>query len=265
MKLKDSNGNDAGTVQLPEQFEEPVRDDIIKRAVLSRQSKDRQDYGAKPNAGQRHSDRISKKRRDYRGSYGYGISRVPRKIMSRRGRRMNWEGATIPGTVGGRRAHPPTAEKDWTKEINDQERYKALRSALNATLEADLAEERGHITPDDYPFAVTGVEDIQKTGELHETLRSLGLGDELDRAAQKRQRSGKGKGRGRKRKYRTSVLIVVSGDVDTKLAGRNIPGVDVEEYDDLDTELLAPGTQPGRLSIFTEEALGAMRDDGVYL
>ncbi len=260
LKIKDKDGSDAGTIGLPDSFDEPVRQDIIKRAVLSKQSKERQPYGAKPNAGQRHSDRISKQRQDYRGSYGYGISRVPRKILSRRGRRMNWEGATIPGTVGGRRAHPPKAEKDWTKTINDKERDKAVRSALNATLQPELATARGHNVPEDYPFAVTDIEGIQKTQELHDVLKALGFADELERAAEKKERSGKGKGRGRRSKYKKSILIVVSGDVDVKRAGRNIPGVDVKEHTELDTELLAPGTQPGRVTLYTEAALEAMED-----
>ena len=84
---------------------------LIKRAVLTLQNNKRQRYGANPEAGKKVSAALSKRRRKYRGSYGHGISRVPRKILSRRGTSMNWQGAFAPGTVGGRRAHPPKAEK----------------------------------------------------------------------------------------------------------------------------------------------------------
>ena len=47
---------------------------------------------------------------------------------------MNWVGAFAPGTVGGRRAHPPKSEKIWSKKINKKENAKAIRSAISATL-----------------------------------------------------------------------------------------------------------------------------------
>jgi len=89
---------------LPVHFNEEYRPDLIKRAVLALQSAAQHVYGAYPNAGQRHSSKTRKRRRDYRGTYGFGISRAQRKILSRRGMRMFWVGATSPQTVGGRRS-----------------------------------------------------------------------------------------------------------------------------------------------------------------
>ena len=120
--------------KLPEQFSELIRPDLIERAVFAIQSHKKQPYGASPEAGKRHSARISRRRHKYKTSYGHGISRVPRKIMSHRGERFNWVGALAPGTVGGRRAHPPKAEKIVDQKINKKERKKAIRSALAATL-----------------------------------------------------------------------------------------------------------------------------------
>ena len=99
--------NKVGEINLPIQFEEDIREDLVKRAALALQSRRKQHYGAMPEAGKRSSSTISKRRRKYRGSYGLGISRTPRKILSRRGARMFWVGAFSPNTVGGRRAHPP--------------------------------------------------------------------------------------------------------------------------------------------------------------
>ena len=121
MKIKNLEGKDAGELKLPKQFEEAVNPDLIQRAVLAVQSSRRQKYGVYPEAGKNVSAKLSRRRRDYRGSYGAGISRIPRKILSRNGTRMNWVGALAPGTVGGRRAHPPKAEKNWVKKINKKD------------------------------------------------------------------------------------------------------------------------------------------------
>ena len=86
-----------GDVELPKQFDEEFRPDLIKRAVLVVQRNKRQVYGAKKDAGKRASAELSRRRRKYRGSYGAGISRVPRKILSRRGTRFYWVGAFAPG------------------------------------------------------------------------------------------------------------------------------------------------------------------------
>ena len=116
-----------GEVDFPSQFSESYRPDLIRRAVHALQSAARQAYGANPDAGQRHSSTISKRRRNYRGCYGFGISRVNRKILSRRGTRMHWVGTFSPQTVGGRRSHPPKADKIFEKDINKKENRKALQ------------------------------------------------------------------------------------------------------------------------------------------
>ena len=121
LKIIDQNNKDKGSVELPVQFTEQVRPEVVKKVVLAIQNNNRQKYGAFPEAGKRSSAELSKRRRAYRGSYGIGISRVPRKIMSRRGTRMNWVGAVVPGTVGGRKAHPPKAEKNWDQKVNKKE------------------------------------------------------------------------------------------------------------------------------------------------
>ena len=101
LPLLDTKAASQGETVLPSQFKEAYRPDLIKRAIQALQSLLRQPYGADPRAGMRHSAEVSRRRRKYRGSYGQGISRVPRKILSRRGTRFNWTGAQSPGTVGG--------------------------------------------------------------------------------------------------------------------------------------------------------------------
>jgi len=188
MKLKILNVNktEVGSKDLPKQFEEDVRKDLIKRAFLVSQSAKRQPYGASPEAGKRSSAELSRRRRKYRGSYGLGISRVPRKILSRRGTRMVWVGAFAPGTVGGRRAHPPKSSKIWEEKINKKERRKAVRSALSATLNLDLVKARGHKLPATYPFIIKDdICIIKQTKLLSETLSKIGFQEELERTRKK--------------------------------------------------------------------------------
>ncbi len=255
-----------GKIQLPSQFEEPINQDVISRSVITLQRNRRQPYGAKPGAGTRVSAQVSRRRRKYRGSYGKGISRVPRKIMSKRGSQFNWQGALMPGTVKGRRAHPPKSYEEQFKKINKKENRKAIRSALSATLVPELVAKRGSIAPEGYPFAVSdSISSIDKTKTIKQALEKLGLQQELIRASRKTLRAGKGKSRGRKYDKKTGPLIVVSEKCQLQKAAANIPGVDVVIVKNLNTELLAPGAVPGRLTIFTPSAMSKMKSEKLFM
>lgn len=255
-----------GKVKLPKQFQEEVRPDIIKKAVLALQANRRQPYGADPQAGIRASAELSRRRRKYRGSYGAGISRVPRKILSRRGTRMNWVGAFAPGTVGGRKAHPPKADKIWTQKINKKENRKAIRSALAATMVKEIVAERNHQIPDNYPFIIEEkIETLDKTKDVKNALKGLGFENELKRSSQKKVRAGRGKTRGRKYKKKTGVLLVVSKDCKLEKSAVNIPGIDVVNIKNINAELLAPGAVPGRLTLFTDKAIETLEKDKLFM
>lgn len=266
VSIKDGKGKDIGSVQLPSQFDEEYRPDLITRAVLALQAGARQPYGAKPDAGKRASAELSRRRRKYRGSYGFGISRVPRKIMSRRGTRMFWVGAFAPGTVGGRRAHPPKAVKIWTKKVNKTENRKAIRSALAATMDRGLVQARGHKVPEAFPFIINNdFEALTKTREVMAAFAELGLGLELERAEQKKIRAGKGTMRGRRYKRRKGPLIVVStSDAAIFKGARNIPGIDLVVVENLNAEVLAPGTHAGRITLYTEAAIKRLADEKLF-
>ena len=253
-------------IDLPSQFDEKVRPDIIKKAVLALQANKRQVYGADLSAGKKTAVRVSKRRRDYRGSYGHGISRVPRKVLSRRGTRFNWQGAFAPGTVKGRRAHPPKTEKVWQQKINKKERKKAIRSALAATVDKEYVKERGHLIPDDYPFVIENkVENLKKTKDIKKILDALGFEKELNRLSKKSVRAGKGKRRGRKYKKKAGILIVVSDKCWLQKAVKNIPGIETAIINKLNAELLAPGTLPGRATIFTEAAIDKIARERLFM
>ena len=253
-----------GTANLPAQFNEPVRQDLIKRAVLAIYANSRQPYGADPEAGKKSHAKLSRRRRAYKGSYGHGISRVPRKIMSRSGTQFNWTGAFSPNTVGGRRAHPPKAEKIWKQKVNKKENRKAIRSAIAATLIKHLVESRGHRVPSEYPFVVESkIESISKTKDLVSALEKLGFGDELARADRK-IRAGKGKSRGRKYKKTRGMLIVFSNDCPLRKAANSILGVEAVGIKCINAETLAPGAIPGRMTIFTEGAIELMEKEKLF-
>lgn len=251
-----------GKRRLPSQFDEVIRPDLIKRAVLSIRSRARKPYGSNPEAGQRHSAKLSRRRRDYRGSYGLGISRVPRKILSRRGMRMSWVGAEAPGTRGGRRAHPPKPGKDWEQSINKKENRKAIRSGLAATVKRECVEKIGYKLPAKYPIIMeNNFEQIANTKKLREALKNLGI----ELRTERKIRSGKGKTRARK--YRTSrgMLIIVSKDCPLIKAARNLEGVETCQIKKVNADVLAPGCEPGRLTIYTAESIDMLEKEKLFI
>ncbi len=265
-KILNLNGEVTKDIVLPKQFSEPIRNDIIKKVVLAIESNSRQPYGAKKQAGMRQSAELSRRRRKYRGAYGIGISRVPRKIFSRRGTRMNWAGAVAPGTVGGRKAHPPKNEKNWTKKINIKENKKAIRSALAACVNKDIVKQRGHLAPDNYPLIIEkNFQEIDKTKKVKDILKKIKLEPELKRCVIKTVRAGKGKARGRKYKKKTGPLIIVSEKCKLVDSARNIPGIDIIDIKNINAKLLAPGTAPGRLTIFTESAIEKLEKEKLFI
>ncbi|MBI5635741.1 50S ribosomal protein L4, partial [Candidatus Micrarchaeota archaeon] len=97
-------------------------------------------------------------------------------------------------------------------------------------------------------------------------LEKLGLADDLSRAKEGRQKRS-GKSRLRKGGYIVpkSVLIVAGEDKGIWKACRNIPGVDFSKVGELNIELLAPGGQAGRLTVWTQDALDKMEKEQLYL
>jgi large subunit ribosomal protein L4e len=242
--VRDLNGDEAGEVELPAVFETPYRPDLIKRAVLAAQANRKQPYGADPLAGMRTPAESF-------GS-GRGMAHVPRE---------NGQGRRVPQTVGGRKAHPPKAEKDQGKGINTKERKLAVRSALAATMDAALVRERGHEFDDDVelPLVVSDdFEELIKTQEVVDVLEALGVHADVERADERTVKAGRGKTRGRKYRRPKSILFVTSEE--PSKAARNLAGADVATAAEVNAEDLAPGTHAGRLTLFTESALAEVAE-----
>ena len=246
------DGDVVKSVDLPTVFRGEIRSDLIRRAVTAAQANRRQPYGPGRRSGAKHSVRWSGK--------GHGVSRVPRI-------RGSMTGAQAPGTVGGRRAHPPRVEKVWAKKINDNERRLARNAALAAVKEVAIVAARGHEFKEALSLPVViedGIETLEPDGgatrEGVKILNRLGVYSDVERAKEGRHvRAGRGKMRGRRYRQPRSLLVVVKDPAKVRRLFGNLPGIEVVSPAGLNAEVLAPGGDPGRLTLFSEGALEVLR------
>jgi large subunit ribosomal protein L4e len=247
-KIFNLDGSEKGEVAIPSVFSAEYRPDLIKRAVISSLTAKLQPKGSNLLAGHRTSAKSIGK--------GHGRARVRRTAQG--------GGAFVPQAVGGRRAHGPKVEKILLERINRKERLKALQSAIAASANVEIVKARGHIIPDvpALPLIVSEeFESIVKTKDALDVFKALKLDADLTRAKEGISiKAGKGKLRGRKYKKPRSVLVVVSKACDAVKASKNIAGVDVITADDLGTMHIAPGTAAGRLTLWTEGAIEALKE-----
>ena len=244
-KVFNLEGKPVGKIELPPIFGTALRPDVIRRAVLAIQSNRLQPQGRDSMAGKRTTA-------ESRG-VNLGISRVPR-VKSGAGR-----AAFAPGTVGGRAAHPPTSNKKIVKRIPKKEKHLATLSAIAATASKEIVASRGHSIEDvsGIPLIVTDeLEGLKRVKEVEEALVHLGVFSDVFRVKESRTvRAGKGKIRGRRVKQAIGPLLVVAKNNGIMEAARNVPGVDIVTVRNLSVEMLAPGTHPGRLTIWTSSAI----------
>ncbi len=259
----DVNGKQAGEVDLPSVFTEPTRIDLIRRAFNAFRTRLLQPKGNYKFAGlETSAEYAGRRHKVYRTSINRGMARLPREKLPE-GR---WgDVKRVPQAKGGRRAHPPKAIKKIVEKINKKEKRKAIRAAIAATALKEQVEKRGHKVGNvkQLPIIVEDkLAEVKKAKELKNILSKLGLEEDLKKAEEKKIKAGKGKMRGRKYRKKKSVLIVVHEDKGVSKAGNNIPGVDVCIAKDLNINLLAPGGDAGRLTVFTKSALTQL--DGLF-
>ncbi len=101
-------------------------------------------------------------------------------------------------------------------------------------------------------------EDLVKTQEVVSLLEALDVHADIDRADETKIKAGQGSARGRKYRRPASILFVTSDEPST--AARNLAGADVATASEVNTEDLAPGGAPGRLTVFTESALAEVAE-----
>jgi large subunit ribosomal protein L4e len=249
-------GKKKGTIELPKCFSFSIRKDIVSKILEAKKKK--QPYAPSLIAGKQASasGKWVHRRHVWKSQYGRAWSRIPRKIMLRRGSQFNPEGATIPGTKGGRRAHPPKIESMInTKKINKKEMEMAFNSALSATADKNKILERyerlkKENIDKEFPLIVEAKLVSLKTKNLISALKKI-LGEKLfDIAIKKKKiRSGKGKIRGRKYKKNYGMLLVLGDNEKLK-----VNAFDIANVKSLNINNLSEGGL-GRLTIYTEQAI----------
>jgi large subunit ribosomal protein L4e len=244
--LYNTKGEKTSQVELPVVFSTKIRKDIVKKYFEA--DKITQPYSPMFRAGLRQSasGTISHQRHDWKGHYGKGISRVPRKTMWRRGTQFFWVGANVPGTRGGRQSHPPKGI-GVEKKINKKEIELAFNSAFAATAQKEFVIDRYETLNqiEHVPFVIDSLP--TKTKDIKELIKKI-FGENSKLAFKNKEvRSGKGKSRGRKYKSNAGVLILTGKDENTRLSGFDIKAVDEVSVADL--------WPLGRLTIYTKKAL----------
>lgn len=232
------DGNVVKQIALPELFKATYRDDLIKRAVLSEESKTYQPKGNYKFAGLETSARYRGRKEDYGAIKNRGISHLPHEVLPK-GRFGKVK--RVPHAVKGRRAHPPKTEKKLIELINAREYKLALKSALAASCDTSIVGARHNIQCElQLPvIVVDDAENLNKTKDALKLFEKLGFLQLL----QKCKKNGcKGP------------LVVVAAKGSMKGA-RNINGVDVVTAAELGARHLAPGGNPGRLMLLTESGL----------
>ena len=255
VNMYSKDGSVSGKTELPKVFGETVRGDLINRAVLSDMSKQYQPKGNFPRAGLETSAKYRGRKEAFASLKNRGQAKLPRTVRPKG--RMGVV-RRIPSSVKGRRAHPPKVEEVIIEEMNNKEYAKALRSAIAATAQTDLAIKRGHRLAKTIQLPLIfdeTVNSLVKTKDMQKLLSSI-IKDDLAKA-----RVGRKHRVTRKRGYYEpkSALIVVSGEDKSAKVARNIPGVDVVALDKLKVSMLAPGSHPGRLTIYTKNAVEELR------
>ena len=252
-KIHTVDGKAGSDITLPGCFTQNVRADLIQKIIEAKKTK--QPYAPGLMSGNEYSASgvLKHHRKVWKSQYGRGMSRIPRKQMSRRGSQFHWVGATVPNTRGGRRAHPPKAiSMINTNRINKKELQIALCSAISATASNFWLNKRYETlnTKLEVPFVVESKFTGLNVKEMKNAIESI-LGKELSRIAFKNRsiRAGIGKLRGRKYKSNQGVLIVLGNEEKIKTKT-----FDTQTVAKLSVNDLAKG-RPGRLVIYTETAI----------
>lgn len=255
-------GKKVSEVELPQQFSQEVDKELIKRAVLAIRSAGVQPKAAYMMAGRDNTSIYVGARYKPTVWRLINIERARKPKLKNRRYLISGRVAGIPAVVGGPKAHPPKIDKVWEEKINKKEKRRATAAAIAATAKKELVKARGHVLPEEaeLPIVVESkFEDLDKTKKVTGALGKIGLLMDVERVKGKRRiRAGKGKRRGRKYKIGKSLLIVAEKTEKIYRAARNLPGVDVVGVKNLNAEALAPGALPGRLTLWTENAIKAI-------
>jgi large subunit ribosomal protein L4e len=249
VKVLDLEGKETESFELPGIFNTPLREEVIGRTFVALDSHRMQPQGRDPLAGEKTTAETNNP------PTGRGISRIPR-VKGERYSKSGMAGG-VASIVHGRLPFPPRSEKVIRKELNKKERRLALASAIAATADKELVAKHGHVFTADLPIVVSDeIEKVAKVRDLKKFLVAIGADKELARVSTRKKKLNPNIAR--TRRTGTGPLFVVS---DTSVLGptlRSLPGVSVVKSSDLSVLDLAPGSTPGRLTIWTKNAFGIL-------
>lgn len=249
-------GEKKSEIELPKVFDTSIREDIITKVAEAERLETLHPHSPSPMAGRRHSasGTISHRRHKWKGHYGRGISRVPRKTMWRRGTQFYWVGAEVSSTRGGRRVHGPSLLHS-PRKINKKEAKLALNSALASTAHKEIIQRRYSSLDKkkiEFNFPVIIESRPTKAKDFITALKKI-FGELFPLVLKSKEvRSGKGKLRGRKYKSNAGALIITGKDENLKMKG-----IDIVSLNNLSILELYP---IGRLTILTEKALAELEE-----
>jgi len=258
-KVLSKTGQELKEIDLPSWFSGEVRADLCQKYLEI--SKKMQPYGPFEWAGKLHSASgiLSHARRKWKTAAGHGISRVPRKIMWRRGDQFYWIGASISSTRGGRRVHAPKPEHFMVeKKMNKKEKALAIKSALIATTKEEWLKKRYKTLENKkidkkLPIVIDESMLKLKAKDFLKTLEKI-FGELTEIAMQKKKiRGGRGKRRGKYKKT-AGLLLIIGRNENAK-----IKGVEVRKVNRIEIKDLFP---LGRLAIYTENAIKELKNLG---
>jgi large subunit ribosomal protein L4e len=253
----DINGTQKGSIELPPIFEEEVREDLIRRAVIAELSLKLQPQGHSPMAGMNTTARYYGAMSSYRTGRHMGVAIRPRQKLAEG---HQGQVRRIPSSVKGKRAHPHMIEKTLIERINTKEYQKAIASSVAATANESFVSEK-HSFTGKVPIVVSNdIESMKKAKDVVKLITALKLSEDIERSRKPRIKKGKRRSSSQKR-YRRSVLIVVNNDKGIVKAARNIAGVDACSVKELSATLLAPGGVPGRITIWSSDAISNLQQE----
>lgn len=257
-KLYNMEGKEAKSIQLPAVFAGKARPDLLKRALLSEQSRDYQPQAHALLAGlQTTATYVGRYDASWRRGRHMGQAIRPRQML---GGGAQGDVRRIPSAVKGRRAHPHKLERRIEEKINRKEYAKAIEAAIAGCADVTLINSFRKFEGKHLPIVIEDkIENVKRTKELLTVLNALGLGSDIEKSHSPSKRKGKRRMTSQ-RKFRKSVLIVVKNAESVEKAGRNIPGIDVCSISSLSISKLAPGAMP-RITVWSESAVNGVEKE----
>jgi large subunit ribosomal protein L4e len=245
-KVLDLEGKEGDSTDLPSVFSTPLREDVINRVYVALASHKIQPQGRDPLAGERTTAESG------HPPTGRGIARIPR-VKGERYSKSGMAGA-VASTVHGRLPQPPRSEKVIRKEINPKERYLATASAIAATADQNLVQKRGHKFTSKVPIIVSNdLENVTKARDLKKFLAVLGADKDIERASNRKKKVTSSLSK--RTRPGAGPLIVVSDSSRLMRASKSFEGLSITNSSALSVLDLAPGSIPGRLTIWTKDSL----------